>query len=320
MFANVKRFEDFADTLLSKDEWRKGFNVYENTISSLYEASKPEVLGRPVVRTVGAFQYLRGVVDSIVEDADLDAVGRRVSELLDESLVAAGTPPAEEAHDGSPGYRIVRSGKTLDLRTLSAEQLREDFKRASHKNIEIADLRAFIERKLEEMLRRNVTRLDFAQRLQNIIDRYNAGSSPNDNYFDELVRFTEELRAEDERHVREGLTEDELELFDLLKKEEMTEEETQNVKLAAKSLLQRLKDGRPSVLVQDWHKDTQTKKVVRSAMGEVLDEHLPHELRPGALHAEARQGVRPHGGACRSRCTVGEETCRCCLGISRRLR
>ena len=27
-----------ADTLLTKDEWRKGFAVYENTISSLYEA------------------------------------------------------------------------------------------------------------------------------------------------------------------------------------------------------------------------------------------------------------------------------------------
>lgn len=32
------------------------------------------------------------------------------------------------------------------------------------------------------------------------------------------MQFTEDLRAEDERHIREGLNEDELELFDLLKK------------------------------------------------------------------------------------------------------
>jgi len=79
-------------------------------------------------------------------------------------------------------------------------------------------------------------RADFAQRLQGIIDAYNAGSSSADNYFEELVKFTKDLKAESERHIREGLTEDELELFDLLKKDKMTKEETQKVKLAAKSL------------------------------------------------------------------------------------
>ncbi len=46
MFKNIGLFNVFADTLLANDEWRKGFNVYENTISSLYEACKPEIMGR----------------------------------------------------------------------------------------------------------------------------------------------------------------------------------------------------------------------------------------------------------------------------------
>jgi hypothetical protein len=33
------------------------------------------------------------------------------------------------------------------------------------------------------------------------------------------------LRAEDDRHIREGLSEDELELFDLRKKDKMTQEQ-----------------------------------------------------------------------------------------------
>ena len=69
------------------------------------------------------------------------------------------------------------------------------------------------------MLQQNATRTDFAQRLQEIIDAYNSGSSSADNYFEELVKFSKELKEETERHIREGLTEDELELFDLLKKE-----------------------------------------------------------------------------------------------------
>ena len=80
---------------------------------------------------------------------------------------------------------------------------------------------------------------------------------------------------EDERAAREGLTEDELELFDLLKKNKMTRAETQKVKLAAKALLHRLREVKPKVLVQDWFRDTQTQLRVRNAVEQVLDEQLP---------------------------------------------
>jgi type I restriction enzyme R subunit len=83
------------------------------------------------------------------------------------------------------------------------------------------------------------------------------------------------LKEESERHIREGLTEDELELFDLLKKDKMTQEETAKVRLAAKSLLHRLRDESPNVLVQDWFRDVQSKSRVRSAVESVLHEHLP---------------------------------------------
>jgi type I restriction enzyme R subunit len=224
------------------------------------------------VRTVAVFQYLRGVVDAIVEQKDIDAVGIRVSQLLDESVVVDGTG---SVHDTEIEWRITRSGKTWDLRKINFDKLKEDFQRASYKNIEIADLRAFIQRKLDQMLQQNATRSDFAQRLHNIIDAYNAGSSSADNYFEELMKFTQDLQEEAERHIREGLTEDELELFDLLKKDKMTNEETQKVRLAAKSLLHRLREESPKILIQDWFKDGQSKLRVRSAVETVLHTHLP---------------------------------------------
>jgi type I restriction enzyme R subunit len=269
VFKNVDAFDEYANKLLAKDEWRKGFAIYENTITSLYEACKPEILGSPAVRSVAVFQYLRGVVDAIIEQKDLDAVAIRVGELLDESLVVDGKL------DGKPEFRITQSGKTWDLSRINFEKLREDFQCSKYKNIEIADLRAFINHKLEQMLRENSTRTDFATRLQGIIDAYNAGSSSADNYFEELVKFTKDLKEESERHIREGLTEDELELFDLLRKDKMTREETQKVRLAARSLLHRLREESPNVLVTDWFKDSQSKSRVRSAVESVLNEHLP---------------------------------------------
>jgi type I restriction enzyme R subunit len=274
VFKNVSTFDNYADKLLSKDEWRQSFVVYENTITCLYEACKPEILGSPIVRSVAVFQYLRGVLDAIIEQKDIDAVAVRVGELLDESLVVDGGGEMKDK-DKPRTFHIAQSGKTWDLSKIDFDKLKQDFKAAPHKNIEIADLRAFIQKKLEQMLRQNATRTDFATRLQGIIDAYNAGSSSADNYFAELVKFTQDLRAEAERHIREGLTEDELELFDLLKKPKLTQPETDKVRLAAKALLHRLREEEPKVLVQDWFRDTQSREKVRAAVEEVLDGNLP---------------------------------------------
>lgn len=271
-FKNLEQFKQFADALLQKDEWRKAFIVYDNTISSLYEACKPEILTEPRPM-VCVFQYLRGVIDSIIDRTNIDTVSQRIAELLDESVVA--NDQGYKTKEYSAEYKIVQSGKVWDLSQTNFDQLKTEFKAAPYKNIEITDLRSFLENKLNQMLQQNTTRTDFAQRLQAIIDRYNAGGSSTETYYDALVDFAENLKQESERHIRLGLTEEELELFDLLKKDKMTAEETQKVKLAAKSLLNRLIATQPKVLVQDWYKDDQSQRRVKSTVEEVLDENLP---------------------------------------------
>jgi type I restriction enzyme R subunit len=125
------------------------------------------------------------------------------------------------------------------------------------------------------MIEQNQSRTDFATKFQEIIDRYNSGASSTENYYEEMLKFTEGLKAEDERHIREGLTEDELEIYDILQKQKMTAAEEQKAKLAAKHLIKRLLEGHPKVLVQDWWKDGQTLRQVQNAVEEVLDTDLP---------------------------------------------
>lgn len=274
IFKNVAKFEQYADTLLSLDEWRKSFYVYDNTVSSLYEACKPEVFKQPPRLLISVIQYLRGVIDMHIEQADIDDISQRIAELLDESVVVDN---AEQftTKEHRAEYRIVQTGKTWDLSKIDFEKLREDFAQAQHKNIEIADLRVFIENKLQLMMEQNHTRVDFAQKLQEIIDKYNSGGSSTENYMEDLVAFTEAMKEEDERHILEGLTQDEQELYDTLKKDKLTKAEKQSVKLAAKHLITRLLDEHPKVLVQDWWKDGQTQRKVKAAVEEVLDKDLP---------------------------------------------
>jgi type I restriction enzyme R subunit len=276
VFKQVGEFERFADLLMTKDEWRKGFAVHENTITGLYETCKPEILGQPVVRKVAVFQYLRGVIDALIQQADVEEVSRKIGELLDASVIVdADHRATAEEEKARPTFKIIQRGKVWDLSQIDFDKLRKDFKDATYKNIEIADLRAFLDKKMEQMLKQNATRKDFAQRLQEIINNYNAGGSSNEKYFEELVKYAKDLREEEQRHAREGLNEDELEIFDLLRKEKMTKEEETKVKLAAKALLERLKDGEPRVLVHGVFQNAQSTLKVESAVEEVLNTHLP---------------------------------------------
>lgn len=273
-FKNIAQFEQYADRLLSLDEWRKSFYVYDNTVSGLYEACKPEIFKQAQRPLIAVIQYLRGVIDMHVVQADIDAVCQKIAELLDESVVVDNTEKfAVKEHQAE--YQIVQQGKVWDLSKLNFDKLKEEFKEAKYQHIEIAEMRAFIEDKLRQMMEQNHTRVDFAQKLQAIIEQYNAGGSSTENYFEDLMKFAEGMKEEDERHVREGLSEDELELYDTLRKDKMTKNEEQKVKLAAKHLITRLLDEHPKVLVQDWWKDGQTQRKVKAAVEEVLDQDLP---------------------------------------------
>lgn len=274
VFTKLGQFNGFANTLLASEESYQSYKVYENTITSLYEACKPEVLRRGGGRVVSAFQYLRGVMDAITEQTDVEPAVRRLEALLDESVVVDGAETAT-ARQFEADYQIVQRGQAWDLSQVNVERLRTEFKQAPYKHIAIADLRAFLEKKLADLLAQNSTRTDFAQRLQKVIDAYNAGATATESYYDELTAFADALKAETERAIREGLTEDELELFDLLKKEDLTQDETRCVKLSAKRLLHRLLQEQPNVLVQDWYKDQQTQRQVRSEIERVLDAELP---------------------------------------------
>ncbi len=271
---DLEQLKTYADILLSKDAWHKEFKVYENTISALYEACRPEILhpqaGRPLV---AIFQYLRGIIEAIRQQQTIDVASLRIAALLDESVVAANE--GRQVGESQAEYTVMQTGKVWDLRQVKLEVLQADFKSKPYKHIEIAGLRAFLEQKLQQMLQQNSTRADFAQRLQEIIALYNAGRMTTEDYFVELLHFSQTLNEEEERHLRLGLTEEELALFDLMKKAKMTKAEERAVKQAAQALLKRLREETPQVMVQDWHKDGQSQARVKTVVERVLDQKLP---------------------------------------------
>jgi type I restriction enzyme R subunit len=186
-------------------------------------------------------------------------------------------------------YTINESGQEIDLSKMNVDELRAMFKRTRNKNLEIANLREHIEKKIAQMLRRNVTRTDFAERFRNIIDAYNAGGSQNDDFYEKILKFMEELRAEEERHIKEELTEEELELFDLLHKDKLTQEEEKRVKLAAKELYATLISRKSELFVVGWQNDAMPKERVRSAIINCLNDALPESYDRDVFAAKSNR-------------------------------
>ena len=137
------------------------------------------------------------------------------------------------------------------------------------------------------MINKNCGRIKFSERYRGIIERYNAGGSENEDYYEQLLQLIEDLKKENERHDDVGLTEEELEIFDLLTKgKKLTKDEEQKVILSAKNLFTKMSGNRSNLFVADWYKDEQPKEKVKNAIMETLDADLPDSYDKEAFSAK----------------------------------
>ena len=256
--------------IIEKDDVKNKFRVLSNTMINLYEASKPEVFEMHWVNTkFAALKYLHDLFDNTVDDEKLEKAKEKMSSLLDQSV------SSNDLGDNIPNYKI-KGSKVIDLSKLDVEGLKKELKTAEYKSVEIENLREFIEQVLQQMINRNTTRLSFSERYQSIINRYNAGSTENEDYYEQLLKLIEDLKQEDNRAYEEGLTEEELEIYDLLiMGKHLTKAEEQKVKLAAKHLFNTLMMKKAELMVVEWYKDEQTKALVRDTISAELDKDLP---------------------------------------------
>lgn len=257
------------NTIIATDDGKEKFKVITNTMCNLYEASKPEIFEQHWRNPKFApLKYIHDMFDNSIRDDRVEEAKQRISDVLDGSISSS---DVEENSD-----IVIHEGKVIDLSKLDVDDLKKEIKHAPYKAIEINDLKEYLEKTLEQMINKNIERVRFSERFKGIVDRYNSGSSENEDYYDQLLQLVEDLKKESTRANFEGLTEEELELFDLLiKDKKLTKAEEQSVKLAAKSIYSKLIEEKSDLFVVDWYKDEQPKLKVKQAIEQVLDEDLP---------------------------------------------
>ena len=255
--------------ILEKDEWKDRFMVMTNLLINLYDASKPEIFERGWYNEkFSPLDYLNGLFCNRIDDEKLNRAKLSMAKTLDNSVTAM-------VAEDQVKYGI-RQGKVIDLSKLDIESIRKEIKTTPYKSMEIDDLRTFIEKTLEQLINKNCTRVAFSQRYRNIIDRYNAGGSENEDYYEKLLQLIADLKKEQARSTEMDLKEEELEIFDLLiQGRKLTKDEEQKVILASKNLYNKLMEEKDRLMVVDWYKDEQPKTKVFTLIQKSLNNDLP---------------------------------------------
>lgn len=262
---------DAYNVIVDNDDYKDRFRVLTNTMILLYEASKPEIFELNWFnKKFSALSYLHGLLNHTINNQKVETAKNRMAHVLDNSIESDNIL-------NDPGYQYgIVEGKVINLSKIDIDDIKKEIKNSPYKAIQIDNLKEYLKQTLEQMINKNCTRINFAERFKNIIDRYNAGSTEAEDYYEQLVELIEELKKENNRAVIEGLNEEELEIYDLLiQGKKLTKDEEQKVKLAAKNLYTKLNDKRKELLVVDWYKDEQPIAKVRDAIQNSLDNDLP---------------------------------------------
>ena len=263
-FARIKGLKDAVEAVYTSDEVKRRFEVLARQVFVRFKA----LLMEP-----SAFAYAE-------RHDNIEAIYKKLTERRDTADV---TELLKELHrivneairTQAPGDDQAE-GLTFDLSQIDMEKLRDEFaKKVRHKATALQDIREIMEQKLAEMLARNPSRMDYQQKYEEIVAEYNREKDrvTIEETFRMLTDLIQELDAEQKRAVEEGLDEDELAIFDLLRKDNLGRAERERVKQASRDLLVTVK-ARLAELDRFWEKE-QTKAEIEVVILDKIYAGLP---------------------------------------------
>ena len=233
-----------------------------------------EIMARAVFRTFRACLNIEGVNDqrkaydainivykSLQEDreqADISHIIQGLHQIVGESISVT---DAERSQETPVPY---------DISAIDFDRLRQEFARSPQKNTQVQNLKGAVEKRLASMIATNPLRTNFQQHYEELVEAYNLEKDrvTIEQTFEALLKLVADLDEEQERAVREGLDEETLALFDLLKKDDLTPADIKRIKTVAVDLYAKLQSE--LTRIRDWRKKEATRDRVKQTIFDFL--------------------------------------------------
>ena len=260
-FERVKLLDDAVDKVLVSEEVKNQFISLANSIRKFYKAILPDIKADKFRKYYELFRAIQKKIYSLNPNVDISEVKEKLENLLDDSIGVIDINKEKEKYFKNK----------FDLSKIDFDKIRRRFFEGQ-KHIEAEKLKNAVSRKINLMAMLNKSRKELLEKFQKLIEEYNSGAINVEMFFKELMDLAQDLNEEEQRHVKHGLSEEELALFDLLYKDDLNEKDEKQVKIAAKELLFKLKKEK---LVLEWRKKQQARAGVLVTIEEILDKNLP---------------------------------------------
>lgn len=175
-------------------------------------------------------------------------------------------------HENTAPYRT----KQFDISKIDFDILRREFAKVKKKHLVMKDLQEVIQQKLDSMIFTNPKRINYYERYQHIISEYNSeqDKASIEKTFMDLMNLANSMTIEEQRYVREGFENDEeLSLYDLLFKENLSKSDIKKIKEVVVVLLHKVKSKIAEL--DHWTDKQETKAVVDNLIRDTLWSELP---------------------------------------------
>jgi type I restriction enzyme R subunit len=189
----------------------------------------------------------------------------KIQNVVDESISAMVEDPNHN------------EGKIIDLSVLDFDILEQYFLKTKNKNAAVQSLKDKIEKQLKKMVVRNPLTVDYCKRYQEIIEEYNRGKDEVviKETFRKLIELVNSYSEEEADTKREGLTDEQKAIFDILRHGKKLEEKEKNeIKKISVGLLEELKQEK--LKVEQWADKSVTAAAVFNTVSKTLFETLPY--------------------------------------------
>ena len=240
---------DAINSVCLNEDSRAKFEVMARNTFKKYKALFPEEQVKQFTAKYNAIEAIYSGLNQKTVEADITDVMKRLQELVGDSIII--NPDAK--HDDV----------YIDLSSLDFDKLKKVFEKRTANKI-MYDLQQAVDAQLKRMMAQNPLRLEFYDKYQKIIQEYNEGKDAEAirKAFEELVKFINEMNEEEHRSAKEGLDEETLAIYDLLRKDDLTKAEEAKVKEVAIETLAKLKDK--PLKVERYRESTQITAQVRT--------------------------------------------------------
>jgi type I restriction enzyme R subunit len=215
-FDRIQALRDAVDAASNSDEAKRRFEIMARQVFIRFKALLMEPSALAYAERHDNIEAIYKKLQEKRDTADVTEVLKELHRIVNEAIRAA-----------APGDDHAE-GLTVDLSQIDFAKLRDEFaNKVRRKHAALQDIREVVEKKLAQMLGHNPMRMDYYKKYQEIIADYNREKdrATVEATFAQLVTLAASLDAEQMRTVQEGLSDDELALFDLLFKEAETSEQ-----------------------------------------------------------------------------------------------